>query len=50
MSRSESSTVGTYRVRYDVVSGQQEAAPARRRALRLIYAGVVQWQNISFPS
>ena len=43
MSRSESSTLATYRVRYYV--GANTARLGRASS-----AGVVQWQNISFPS
>jgi hypothetical protein len=52
MSRSESNTLATYRFRYDVVTGstlplRYQAAASVGQARR---AGVVQWQNVSFPS
>src|SRR5215469_7809725 len=53
MSLSESNTQATYRFRYHVVAALARArrfacyAPSAPRAAR---AGVVQWQNVSFPS
>jgi hypothetical protein len=52
MSLSESSTQATYRFRYDVVAAVVRANWFAwiRKLARPSPAGVVQWQNISFPS
>ena len=50
MSRSESSTLATYRFRYDFGASQAQPVPIAAGSGRAGRAGVVQWQNVSFPS